>query len=151
VYKFKNLGLVVCLIIMVSLFFFPSCGKVGGPNGPDDTTPHDKSVLVKYVRVQPIPYPEGMWDPDVQWTYGSFQGGSALMSPTSEENTFTASAAIQTETVITMYVDDIKEWNGSSYWVCKYIYIDGHELVVSSTYGKVKFKVHNDGTVVVVP
>jgi hypothetical protein len=147
--KIKSLCVIV--LSLFSLLFLFACGKDStGPDNPDKT-PHDKSVLVKYVRVQPIPYPEGGGNLSAEWTFGSLQGGSALMSPTSEDNTFTASAAIKTETIITIYVVDPKEWNGSTCWVCKYIYIDGHELVTSQTYGSIKFKVHNDGTVVVVP
>jgi len=149
--KAKNFCLIVFAIILISAFF-SGCGMIGkDPNSPDDTTPHPKSVLVKYVRVQPIPYPEGIIPPTVVWDYGTYQGGNQALSETGDENTLTTYIQISTETKVTLYINDIKEYNGSNYQVAKYVYIDGIELVVSYTYGSVSFIYHNDGTIKVVP
>ena len=147
--KAKNLCLIVFAIF--AMIFFSCCvGAVTGPDNPNDKDPHPKSVLVKYVRVQPIPCPEAANLVTVVWTYGTYQGGTADM-PAASDGSFTAYAQIETETIITIYVADPQEWNGSAYWVCKYIYIDGIELAVNYTYGSVKFIYHNDGTVKVNP
>lgn len=137
--------------ILPMMMFFTACASATGPDDPVDKTPHPKSVTVKYVQVLPLPNPEAADDiATLVWVYDPYQGDFSNMPKTAENTYQIGGVRIETETVIHIYVADPQEWNGSSNWVGKYIYIDGQELVVSSTYGEVKFKYGNDGIVKVV-
>ena len=71
--------------------------------------------------------------------------------PKIAEDTFQLNGVtIQTETPVTIRVYDAREYNGSSYEVCKILYIDDIELAVAYTYGQVKFIYGNDGSIKVV-
>ncbi len=143
--KINNLCMIVLLLFAVA-GFFPACGN---PSGPEDHTPKDIVVNVKYVRMQPLLYPEAMSSqPSISWVYDPLQGGLKSMSFTNDENTFTANIQIKSETVITVCVTDMAEYNGGSAGVCKYIYIDEQELKVAGDgRGLAKFIYRNDGKV----
>ena len=143
--KAKNV-LIVFAVILIAMSFFAcdifTTSKIG-----KDTKPYPKNITVKYVRVQPIPSPSSPNLISLTWLFGSYQGGDGPMTLISDNEFQRGGVLIKTETVITICVTDPQEFNGSPCEVCKYIYIDGQELVVSYTYGQVKFIYHNDGKV----
>jgi hypothetical protein len=140
----KNFYLIVFSILMM-IVIFPACSTVG-PTDPD-RTPKPKSMRVDYSRIQPVPFPEARDVVGVNWRYEPSQGGVFEMTKTAEDTYFVAGISIMTETVIQIWVVDLKMWNGTSMEVCKTIKVDGQELVASSIYGQIKFIYGNDGKI----
>ena len=142
--KAKNFRMIVFMVL--ALIFVFSCNQ--GLVAPD-IKPKPKSVKVEYLRVQPVPLPEAMDDPTLNWEIESYSYNQNFTK--TAEDSFTANGVlIKTETRIRIWVRDPRMWNGSSLQVRKIIKVDGQELVISLTYGEVAFVYRNDGTISVV-
>jgi hypothetical protein len=127
-----------------------SCKSATGPDGVDNT-PRLKTVPIKYVQVLPLQYPDARSDwISLSWGWGYYVGEAFLetMTATGEENSFIVQAcSVKTETAITIRVNDLAKYDGSSGVVCKAIYVDGKELVTNKVYGEIRFIYKNDGTI----
>jgi hypothetical protein len=143
----------VILFFLVLAFYFAnfSCtSPTVHDNDNSDNIPKPISVTVKYMRVLPAPNPEASDLITLYRLWGFLNGGNTGLLKIAE-NTFQADGVeIITETMICMYVADPKWYKSSSPYVCKYIYINGHELATNSTYGFVYFRYENDGKIHVV-
>ena len=142
----KKNFLIVFAVILIAMSFFAcdifTTSKIG-----KDTKPKPKTVTVDYARVLPVPNPNGMDAPGLNWSYDPYQGGVIIMTKAAEDNFTASGVSIMTETRITIFVIDGRMYNGSTAKVCKTLKIDGQELEIGSTYGQATFIYDNDGKV----
>ncbi len=104
-------------------------------------------VTVDYSRVLPVPNPNGADFPVLDWTYPNYVGNQGLAKVA--EHDFTGpKVRLATETVIHMWVMDLKMDNGVTTKVCATIKVNGQLLDVGAAlYGEAVFIIGNDGMV----
>ena len=137
--KKLNVCLIGFAILVIAVFSMTCVGAVG-----PDITPKEKTVSVKYIRVQPYDT-QSSERVTLNWEYPNYAGAQGMTKQA--EDTFTAGALIRTETRITMKIID---WWKPNY-VCKRIFIENQELIFPGTeFGWVQFIYHNDGKIKVI-
>ena len=105
------------------------------------------SVTIDYSRVLPIPNPNGLDFPWVSWTYAGGNGTRGMAKVV--DDVFTSpNVAIPTETVITIWVTDLKMDNGVTTRVCRTIMVNGQLIDVGATiYGEATFIIGANGII----
>ncbi|HSQ79051.1 MAG TPA: PEGA domain-containing protein [Candidatus Bathyarchaeia archaeon] len=104
-------------------------------------------VTVNYTQVTPLANPNGNNNMFLNWTYTGYVGNQGLANVSGFDFT-SPQVRLATETVITMWVVDDKEFNGTTSTVCAILKINGQLVDVGATvYGQATFIIGNNGVI----